>query len=101
MCLLLSSGYMLLAGRVRKREECDVIVQVLEKHMKRRVVPDNLFSLHSLTSPTTRRLLESVLATQCAGFEHVVWTFSARRMAVLVAQALRFGEPVLLVGDTG
>ena len=35
------------------------------------------------------------------GFEHVVWTYSMRKMAAMVGQALKFGEPVLLVGDTG
>lgn len=34
-------------------------------------------------------------------FRHVVWTQSMRRLAVLVGRALRFGESVLLVGDTG
>ena len=124
---------MLLAGRVRKADECDVIVQVLEKHLKRKVVPQQLFSLHEQTSPTTRRILQALVQNTCQGqslapcfmftlltrtysvhcvvivtwlacvpgFEHVVWTFGMRRMAVLVAQALRFGEPVLLVGETG
>lgn len=34
-------------------------------------------------------------------FRHVVWTYGMRRLAVLVGRALRFGESVLLVGDTG
>lgn len=34
-------------------------------------------------------------------FRHVVWTHGMRRLAVLVGRALRFGESVLLVGDTG
>ncbi|XP_034060418.1 LOW QUALITY PROTEIN: midasin [Gymnodraco acuticeps] len=34
-------------------------------------------------------------------FRHVVWTLGMRRLAVLVGRALRFGESVLLVGDTG
>lgn len=34
-------------------------------------------------------------------FRHVVWTRGMRRLAVLVGRALRFGESVLLVGDTG
>ena len=94
-------GYMLLAGKVRKAEECDVIREVLEKHIKRKVDPNLLFSLDSKTSPTTRQLLEQVTVASPAGFEHVVWTYSMRRMAVLVGQALQFGEPVLLVGETG
>ncbi|MGH0156813.1 UNVERIFIED_CONTAM: hypothetical protein FKN15_059235 [Acipenser sinensis] len=34
-------------------------------------------------------------------FRHIVWTRGMRRLAVLVGRALAFGEPVLLVGDTG
>lgn len=34
-------------------------------------------------------------------FRHVVWTYGMRRLAVLVGRALRFGESVLLVGETG
>ena len=58
---------MLLAGRVRKADECDVIVQVLEKHLKRKVVPQQLFSLHEQTSPTTRRILQALVQNTCQG----------------------------------
>lgn len=34
-------------------------------------------------------------------FKHIVWTQGMRRLAVLVGRALEFGEPVLLVGETG
>ena len=34
-------------------------------------------------------------------FRHIVWTLSLRRLAVLVGQAMRYNEPVLMVGDTG
>ena len=94
-------GYMLLAGRVRKPEECHVICEVIEKHLKRRVDPNLLFTLSEATSPTTKPILTDITTTPPAGFDHVVWTYSLRRMAVLVGQALKFGEPVLLVGDTG
>ena len=35
---------MLLAGRVRKQEEVDVIQEVLEKHFKKKLCPQSLFS---------------------------------------------------------
>lgn len=35
------------------------------------------------------------------GFEHVVMTTSMKRMLVLTWQAIKFQEPVLLVGETG
>ncbi|KFM76669.1 Midasin, partial [Stegodyphus mimosarum] len=34
-------------------------------------------------------------------FGNIVWTYSMRRLAVLVGKALEFKEPVLLVGNTG
>uniref|UniRef100_A0A8D3BW26 Midasin n=1 Tax=Scophthalmus maximus TaxID=52904 RepID=A0A8D3BW26_SCOMX len=82
---LADDGYMLLAGRVRKPEEEVTILSILEKHFKRTVNPENLFSQKQVTKE----------------FRHVVWTHSMRRLAVLVGRALRFGESVLLVGDTG
>uniref|UniRef100_A0A674E141 Midasin n=1 Tax=Salmo trutta TaxID=8032 RepID=A0A674E141_SALTR len=89
---LADDGFMLLAGRVRKPEEASTIQSILEKHFKRTVTSDSLFS-------------EQQLATHIAGvpeeFRHVVWTRGMRRLAVLVGRALRFGESVLLVGDTG
>uniref|UniRef100_A0AAR2IVI6 Midasin n=1 Tax=Pygocentrus nattereri TaxID=42514 RepID=A0AAR2IVI6_PYGNA len=83
---LANDGYMLLAGRVRKPEEASTIQNILEKHFKRTVNPEVLFS--------------EALLTQTE-FGHVVWTQGMRRLAVLVGRALRFGESVLLVGDTG
>lgn len=37
-------GFMLLAGRVRKQEEVDVIQNVIEKHFKKKIHPESLFS---------------------------------------------------------
>ncbi|XP_077869169.1 midasin [Saccoglossus kowalevskii] len=94
-------GYLLLAGKVRRPEEQMVIQEVIEKHIKRRVDPNKLFTLCDKTSATTLPILQQVLQTPPDGFSHIVWTFGMRRLAVLVGQALRFGEPVLLVGETG
>lgn len=44
------SGYMLLAGRVRKPEEEAIILSILKKHFKRTVNPENLFSQKQVTS---------------------------------------------------
>ncbi|XP_035663677.1 midasin-like [Branchiostoma floridae] len=90
---LADDGYMLLAGRVRRPEECDVIRTILEKHLRRKVDPARLFSLGDDTSQVS-------VATP-DGFGHVVWTYNMRRLAVLIGQALKFGEAVLLVGETG
>ncbi|KAG9282412.1 midasin isoform X2 [Astyanax mexicanus] len=96
---LANDGYMLLAGRVRRPEEALTIQNILEKHFKRTVNPEALFSEDQVTSQF------SPFVASIAGvpeeFGHVVWTEGMRRLAVLVGRALRFGESVLLVGDTG
>ncbi|MEQ2239596.1 AAA ATPase midasin, partial [Ilyodon furcidens] len=96
---LADDGYMLLAGRVRKQEEEAIILTTLQKHFKRTVNPDDLFSQRQLTSQFSP-LIESTVGVP-EEFRHVVWTQGLRRMAVLIGRALRFGESVLLVGDTG
>ncbi|XP_068197957.1 midasin isoform X4 [Antennarius striatus] len=96
---LANDGYMLLAGRVRKPEEEAVILSILEKHFKRTVNPENLFSQKQVTNQFSP-FIDSIAGVP-EEFRHVVWTHSMRRLAVLVGRALRFGESVLLVGDTG
>ncbi|KAF4092103.1 hypothetical protein AMELA_G00017110 [Ameiurus melas] len=96
---LADDGYMLLAGRVRKPEEALTIRNVLEKHFKRTVNPDALFSEAQVNTQFSPFVAS--LAGMPEEFGHVVWTQGMRRLAVLVGRALRFGESVLLVGDTG
>ncbi|XP_077408316.1 midasin isoform X2 [Vanacampus margaritifer] len=96
---LADDGYMLLAGRVRKPEEEATILSILEKHFKRIVNPENLFSQKQVNSQFNP-IVDCIVGVP-EDFHHVVWTHSMRRLAVLVGRALRFGESVLLVGDTG
>ena len=92
---------MLLAGRVRKSEEADVIVTVLQKHLKRKVNPAELFKVDQKTRDYVRDMMQGIMGTAENDFEHIVWTYNMKRLAVLVGQATKYGEPVLLVGDTG
>ncbi|XP_063830768.1 midasin-like [Ostrinia nubilalis] len=94
-------GYLVLAGKVRQSDERKIIEDVIEKHIKRKVCPDNLFSLHQTTSPVTKAILQTILNNQLVEFAHVVWTYNMRRLGVLIAKAFTFNEPVLLVGETG
>ncbi|XP_061563343.1 midasin [Cololabis saira] len=96
---LADDGYMLLAGRVRKPEEEAVILSTLQRHFKRTVRPESLFSKKQLTSQFSPHV--DSIAGVPEEFRHVVWTQGMTRLAVLVGRALRFGESVLLVGDTG
>uniref|UniRef100_A0A8C6J801 Midasin n=1 Tax=Melopsittacus undulatus TaxID=13146 RepID=A0A8C6J801_MELUD len=96
---LANDGFMLLAGRVRKQEEVDVIQSVLEKHFKKEIHPESLFSGESVRKLLAKSSMR--MSVMDRDFNHIVWTRGMRRLAVLVGRALEFGEPVLLVGDTG
>ncbi|XP_020142630.2 midasin isoform X1 [Microcebus murinus] len=96
---LANDGFMLLAGRVRKQEEVDVIQEVLEKHFKKKLCPQSLFSKQNVLKLLGK--LSTEIPTLETKFTHIVWTEGMRRLAMLVGRALEFGEPVLLVGDTG
>uniref|UniRef100_A0A1Y1KUK8 Midasin n=3 Tax=Photinus pyralis TaxID=7054 RepID=A0A1Y1KUK8_PHOPY len=91
-------GYLLLAGRVRRVEERESIARVLEKHMKRKVVAQHLFTLSKDTSTVTKHILERL---DDGRHNNIVWTYNMRQLVVLMAKALEFKEPVLLVGETG
>lgn len=75
------------------------LLQVLEKRLKKKVDKDKLFSLSEETSLVTKSYLKQMSTIK--GFEHIVWTCDMRRLYILLAKALSFGEPVLLVGETG
>ncbi|XP_060128572.1 midasin isoform X2 [Zootoca vivipara] len=96
---LANDGFMLLAGRVRKQEEVDVIQTVIEKHFKRKLHPQHLFSEESVK----KQMAKASTWTSIMGdeFSHIVWTKGMTRLAILAGRALEFGEPILLVGDTG
>lgn len=91
---------MLLAGRCRNPEECKVIQEVLEIHFKRKLNQETLFT-YNASAKSANDVLGQAIGRVVDGFDHVVWTKSMKRLAVLVGRALQFGEPVLLVGETG
>ena len=101
-----SPGFLLLAARLRTAaEQQDVkkaILDLIKKHFKRSVNPDQLFGVDGGSGSLTTRDSLALLHGQCPeGFGHMVWTPELLRMGVIVQRALTFGEPVLLVGETG
>ncbi len=97
------TGYFLLAGRCRNAQETLVVQEVIEKHMKRKINVNCLFGHPSTTklSSCSEKILSELINNCPQEFGHVVFTYNMRRLAVLVARALQFNEPILLVGETG
>ncbi|KAL8802644.1 MAG: hypothetical protein Q9182_003660 [Xanthomendoza sp. 2 TL-2023] len=85
------NGYYLLAERVRGDEERQVVKRTIEEVMNTKIDDDAVYSTNKLHSQI--RLF--------AAAHGVVWTKSMRRLCILVTEALKFHEPVLLVGETG
>ena len=90
---LANNGFMLLAERVRKPEERLAVKQVIQEIMKVKVDEDALYDARQIPTP--------VNPDSAPAIRHVVWTHSMLRLYVLVTQALKNKEPVLLVGETG
>ncbi|CAG8521267.1 1922_t:CDS:2, partial [Scutellospora calospora] len=86
---LAEQGYMLLAERVRKPNEKLIVKQVLETVMKVTIDEDSIYDCSKLEDFKMYRQND------------IVWTKAMKRLFTLVAQCLRFNEPVLLVGETG
>jgi midasin len=52
------------------------------------------------TSFVTKDILTKIYENRHL-YQNIVWTYNMRQLAVLVAKAFQFKEPVLLVGETG
>ncbi|EED15512.1 midasin, putative [Talaromyces stipitatus ATCC 10500] len=86
------NGFMLLAERVRNSSERAAVKKVIEDVMKVKIDEDAIYGLAELERRAEGRASLS---------KNVVWTKAMRRVFVLVSEALRNNEPVLLVGETG
>ena len=85
---LAQQGFMLLAERVRDSAERDIVKGIIEETIKVKVNQALLYG-------------PSAIPTHISTSAGIVWTSAMRRLFVLVSQALKNKEPVLLVGETG
>ncbi|KAL8757568.1 MAG: hypothetical protein Q9184_004174 [Pyrenodesmia sp. 2 TL-2023] len=85
------NGYYLLAERVRNDEERRVVKSTIEEVMKTEIDDDAIYDSRAIPH----------LAELASASYGIVWTRSMRRLYVLVTEALKNQEPVLLVGETG
>lgn len=93
---LADNGFMLLAERARREEDKLVVKEIIESIMKVSIDPKRLYNLQMPEAS-----LVSYLGCPLPHSTQLVWTSAMQRLFILVARALRFKEPVLLVGETG
>ncbi|XP_017978548.1 PREDICTED: midasin [Theobroma cacao] len=87
---LARDGYHLLAERLRVEDEKHVVQEVLERHLRVKLVKDDLYKPELLGEDPVPESLGNVILTK-----------SMRRLYFLVRRCYKFREPVLLVGETG
>lgn len=85
---LANDGFMILAGRSRNSDEKEIIKQKIEKVFKRKIDEEKLYDLGE--NFCYNSIPNSIALTK-----------STRRSLKLLSRALKFNEPVLLVGNTG
>ncbi|RPD62626.1 midasin [Lentinus tigrinus ALCF2SS1-7] len=93
---LAANGYMLLAERARRDDDKVVVKEVIESIMKVRIDDSSLYDLRNPKFDPG-----AFLGCPLPSSSQIVWTAAMQRLFVLTARALRFNEPVLLVGETG
>ncbi|TFY72597.1 hypothetical protein EVG20_g419 [Dentipellis fragilis] len=93
---LAENGYMLLAERARRDDDKAVVKEVIESVLKVKVDEDPMYDFNRQDSD-----LQSLLGFRIPSSTNIVWTRAMRRLLILVGRALRFNEPILLVGETG
>lgn len=93
---LAENGYMLLAERTRRDDDRAVVKEIIESVMKVRIHESTLYDMQARAPE-----LADYLGCSMPSKSSLVWTSAMQRLFILVARALRFDEPVLLVGETG
>ncbi|KAJ7608562.1 hypothetical protein FB45DRAFT_384103 [Roridomyces roridus] len=94
---LAENGYMLLAERARRDDDKAAVKEVIESVMGVKIDENALYNLHSAEVDFASYLDCPIPASS----SKLIWTSAMKRLFILVSRALRFNEPVLLVGETG
>ncbi|KDQ25963.1 hypothetical protein PLEOSDRAFT_1045779, partial [Pleurotus ostreatus PC15] len=93
---LAENGYMLLAERARRDDEKAVVKEVIESIMGVKIDEKAMYRFDRMD-----RDIVNYLGCPLPDPYQIIWTSAMQRMFILIARALRFNEPVLLVGETG
>ncbi|KAH9415304.1 AAA ATPase midasin [Dermatophagoides pteronyssinus] len=88
---LANQGFMLLAGRVRQKDDVILIEEILEKIFKCKISQEELFYSNEKKFESKIDIFSNTL----------VWTNAFKRLGTLIKEAIEFEEPILLVGETG
>ncbi|CAJ1345251.1 unnamed protein product, partial [Effrenium voratum] len=96
-------GWALLAERLRKKEEREVVRTSLQKHCAGVKDLQVDYTQDAVVTDARARVEQKLQAGEQVpgGLGQVVWTPAFCRMVALIGRCVRAGEPALLVGETG
>ncbi|KAF7364926.1 Midasin [Mycena venus] len=94
---LAENGYMLLAERARRDDDKVAVKEVIESVMGVKIDENAIYNLHNADVDFASYLDCPIPSSS----SNLIWTRAMQRLFILVGRALRFNEPVLLVGETG
>eukprot|EP00438_Fugacium_kawagutii_P009773 Skav218794 [mRNA] locus=scaffold1140:170567:172432:- [translate_table: standard] len=96
-------GWALLAERLRKDEEREVVRKALQKHCSGVKSLQVDYTNDSTVLKAKARIVAKLKAGEepPVGVGDVVWTPAFCRMVALIGRCVQSGEPALLVGETG
>ena len=99
---LATEGFTLLAERLRKEDEREVVRKCLEKHCTGVKDLQLDYSKDEVVCAARERVAQKLKEGPApGGIGQVVWTPAFCRMVALIGRCIRSGEPALLVGETG
>ncbi|XP_057977825.1 midasin isoform X2 [Malania oleifera] len=96
---LARDGYFLLAEKLRDESEKNVVQEVLERHLRVKLVRDDLYVQESAGGDSIFSMCRYSGVSENIG--NIIWTKSMWRLYYLVERCYKLREPVLLVGETG
>ncbi|KIK69742.1 hypothetical protein GYMLUDRAFT_52909 [Collybiopsis luxurians FD-317 M1] len=93
---LADNGFMLLAERARREDDKVIVKEVIESIMGVKIDERRLYDFQDRETDFAQ-----FLGCGIPSDSSLIWTKAMRRLFILLTRALRFNEPVLLVGETG
>ena len=94
-------GFILLAERMRNREDKQFVKDILEKHFKWIINIDDYYNKYFENNLYGIFDIDPEILQKESGFSSIIVTKSLKKLAVIVHKCLVNKEPALLVGETG
>ena len=98
---LAEDGFMILAERARRREDRNLVKNILEKFMLVKIDESAMYQQQALAIFQEFDNRIRVASPDLDFWNGIVWSPAMKRLLVLVYNCVKYDEPILLIGETG